>query len=220
MKKKVLVAGAAAVVGVLALSSGAVAAQHYIITSSSQIKDGSIALRDLTPGARKSLKGQKGAKGETGPRGPQGPGSSVAASPMPGPKGDKGDTGDAVMAGAYYATAFYDAGDTNAGAIATVACKQQSDTAISGGVQVLGIGGTPDEINAANNRNTPVSSSFPGRMDWAANTPKANRLDGWIIQFGGNAGAQSDKAPEKVKVWALCVPGMTVPVVQTYKQSS
>jgi hypothetical protein len=93
LKKKILVAGAAAVVGVLALSSGAVAAQHYIITSSSQVKDGSIALRDLTPGARKSLKGQKGPKGETGARGPQGPGSSVAASPVPGPKGDKGDKG-------------------------------------------------------------------------------------------------------------------------------
>jgi hypothetical protein len=94
LRKKILVAGAAAVVGVLAVSSGAVAAQHYIITSSSQIKDGSIALRDLTPAARKALKGHKGAKGDTGPRGPQGlGGSSVAASPVPGPKGDKGADG-------------------------------------------------------------------------------------------------------------------------------
>ena len=35
--------------------------------------------------------------------------------------------------------------------------------AISGGVQVLGL------EEGANDRNTPVSSSFPGRMDWAAN---------------------------------------------------
>ena len=86
--------------------------------------------------------------------------------------------------------------------------------AISGGVQVLGLDAE------ANSRNTPVSSSFPGRMDWSTNAPKADRLDGWIVQFGGNAGATSDKAPEKVKVWALCVPGMDVPVVNTFTQSS
>ena len=59
---------------------------------------------------------------------------------------------------------------------------------ISGGVQVLGIGGNQGEIDAANSRITPlVSSSFPGRMDWTTNSPKPNRLDGWIVQFGGNA---------------------------------
>jgi hypothetical protein len=114
---------------------------------------------------------------------------------------------------AYYSVAYYDAGDTNAGAIATVACSDLDDVAISGGVQVLGLG------DGANSRNTPVSSSFPGRMDWSTNTPRTDRLDGWIVQFGGNAGATSDKAPEKTKVWALCVPGADVPVVQTYQQT-
>lgn len=118
-----------------------------------------------------------------------------------------------ALAGAYYAVAYYDKGDTNAGAIATVACKAVTDTAISGGVQTVGLDAT------ANSRNTPVSSSFPGRMDWATNTPKADRLDGWVVQFGGNAGATSDKAPEKVKVYALCVPSITVPVTETYRQS-
>ena len=28
-------------------------------------------------------------------------------------------------------------------------------------------------MTGANSRNTPVSSSFPGRMDWDTNTPKA-----------------------------------------------
>ena len=79
-------------------------------------------------------------------------------------------------------------------------------------MQVLGLDA------GANNRNTPVSSSFPGRMDWSTNTPKPGRLDGWIVQFGGNAGAASDKAPEKVKVWALCVPGASIPVNQTFQQ--
>ena len=149
--------------------------------------------------------GAKGSKGDTGLKGDTG---------ATGSKGDKGDKGDDYMAGAYYSVAFYDVGDTNAGAIATVACKSVTDTAISGGVQVLGLDAD------ANGRNTPVSSSFPGRMDWSTNTPRPNRLDGWIVQFGGNAGTTSDKDPAKTKIWALCVPGLNVPVVPTYTQSS
>ena len=95
-----------------------------------------------------------------------------------------------------------------------MACDPTSTafTAIAGGVQVTGLDA------GANARNTPVSSSFPGRMDWNTNTPRADRLDGWIVQFGGNAGAASDKAPEKVKVWALCVPNTNIPVHQTFSQ--
>lgn len=125
------------------------------------------------------------------------------------------DKPDANSIGAaYYAVAFYDVGDTNAGAIATVACVKETDVAISGGVQTVGLDAT------ANSRNTPVNSSFPGRMDWTTNAPKPNRLDGWVVQFGGNAGTVSDKAPEKVKVYALCVPGLTTGVTQTYLQSA
>jgi hypothetical protein len=158
-----------------------------------KVKDGTLKLADLNKKANDAI-----ATG-VGPQGPQGP---------------KGDKGDAGVTGAYFSVAFYNAGNTNAGAIATVACKAQTDSAISGGVQVLGL----DED--ANSRNTPVSSSFPGRMDFAATppAPKPNRLDGWIVQFGGTAGAVSDAAPEKVKVWALCVPNTPIPVVQTYTQ--
>ena len=203
MKKGITVI--AALIAVLAVTSGAFAANHYLITSSSQIKSGAIALSDLSSNARTALKGQKGDTGATGAQGLKG------ETGADGPKGDKGDSG---LTGAFYATAFYNAGDTNAGAIATVACDAEKTdyVAISGGVQVLGL----DE--GANSRNTPVSSSFPGRMDWARNAPKPGRLDGWIVQFGGNAGATSDKAPEKIKVWALCVPGASIPVNQTYQQ--
>ena len=172
----------AALGAVLAITSGAFAANHYLISSSSQVKNGAISFFDLSDNARKALKGKKGDTGATGAQGS---------------KGDKGDKGDSGLTGAFYATAFYNAGDTNAGAIATVACDadpaKTDYVAISGGVQVLGLDA------GANSRNTPVSSSFPGRMDWTTNTPKPNRLDGWIVQFGGNAGATSDKAPEKVK---------------------
>lgn len=192
------------------------------LITSKDIKDGSVQARDLTEGARKKLagqdgsdgaagaKGDTGAKGDPGATGPQGPKGDT------GPQGPKGDTGDSGVLGAYYAVAFYNAGDTNAGAVATVACKATTDVAISGGVQVLGI------EEGANSRNTPVSSSFPGRMDWSTNAPRADRLDGWIVQFGGNANetVDPDKAPLKTKIWALCVPGASIPVEQTYAQVS
>ena len=197
----------AVLAAVLAVTSGAFAANHYLITSSSQIKNGVISASDLSSSARKALQGQKGPQGAHGQKGDTG------ATGAQGPKGDKGDSG---VTGAFYATAFYNAGNTNAGAIATVACDadpaKTNYVAISGGVQVLGLDA------GANSRNTPVSSSFPGRMDWTTNAPKPDRLDGWIVQFGGNAGATSDKDPLKVKVWALCVPGASIPVNQTYQQ--
>src|SRR3954452_13073648 len=124
------------------------------------LKDGNVRLGDLSPNVSEKLDrvGTTGAKGE------------------------KGDSG---LLNAFYAVAFYNAGDTNEGAIATVACSadaaQTGFTAIAGGAQVVGLDA------GANARNTPVSSSFPGRMDWSTNAPKANRLDGWIVQFGGNA---------------------------------
>jgi hypothetical protein len=227
-------------VGVLAVTSGAFAAKQYLITSSSQIKDGAVKLHDLSPGARESLRGVQGPKGDFGSQGPkgdvgsqgsqgskgdtgsqgsqgsQGPkgdvGSQGSQGPKgdtgsQGPKGDKGDTGapgDSYMHGAYYSVAYYNVGDTNGGAIATVACKVPTDTAISGGVS------TDDYM-----KTVPVGQSFPGRMNWDTNTPKADRLDGWIVQFA----SQNGSAPEKVKVWALCVPGLHVPMNQTFTQS-
>lgn len=77
----------AVLVGVLAVTSGAFAANHYLITSSSQIKNGVISASDLSSAARKALKGQKGSKGDTGAPGPQGPAGTQ------GPKGDTGATG-------------------------------------------------------------------------------------------------------------------------------
>jgi hypothetical protein len=152
-----------------------------------------------------------GTRGSAGATGPQGPKGDTGAQGQQGPKGDKGDTGaagaqgDSYLAGAYYSVAHYDVGDTNGGAIATVACKQATDTAISGGVSV-------DDYTEA----VPVGQSFPGRMNWNTNTPQQGRLDGWIVQFASQNGA----APEKVKVWALCVPGLNVPVDQTYTESN
>lgn len=202
MRKSTLIVGGALVAALVVGTGGGAYAAAKITgadivdgtITGGDIKNESLNVGDLTEKAQHALKGAKGATGARGPAGAP---------------GAKGVPGDSRMAGAYYSVAFYDVGDTNAGAIATVACKAQADTAISGGVQVLGLDA------GANSRNTPVSSSFPGRMDWNTNAPKADRLDGWIVQFGGTT-----LAPEKVKVWALCVPGMTIPVEQTYTQSS
>jgi hypothetical protein len=200
----------AALVAVLAVTSGAFAAKKYMVSSSKQIRNGAVSLADLSPAARKALQGQlgeQGPKGDTGPTGASGAPGPMGDAGAQGPKGDKGDTGatgDSYLHGAYYSVAYYDKGDTNGGAIATVACKAQTDTAISGGVST-----------DAYMKTVPVGQSFPGRMEWGPNTPKPGRLDGWIVQFA----TQNGSAPEKVKVWALCVPGLKVPVDQTYTQS-
>jgi hypothetical protein len=219
----------AALIAVLAVTSGAFAAKQYMITSSKQIKQGAISLSDLSLHAREVLHGKPGATGPAGPaglvgakgdkgdagasgaQGPKGDKGDTGASGPQGPKGDKGDkgdtgaAGDSYLDGAYYSVGYYDVGNTNGGAIATVACKAQTDTAISGGVST-------DDYT----KSVPVGQSLPGRMDWSTNTPKQGRLDGWIIQFA----SQNGSAPEKVKVWALCVPGLHVPVNQTFTQST
>jgi len=230
MKKDLLKYGAVLGVASMAFvagSTGGAVADHLI--GSSQIRNNSITGADLSPdsvgfselapssvgwsnlgaGLQQSLRGNTGPKGDPGATGPAGPAGAK------GDKGDTGATGTNGLVSAYYATAFYDAGNTNSGAIATVACRATTDVAISGGVQILGIGADQSEINAANARNTPVSSSFPGRMDWATYSPLPNRLDGWIVQFGGGT-----IAPLKAKVWALCVPGANVSVQNTYTESA
>jgi hypothetical protein len=108
------------------------------------------------------------------------------------------------FAGAYYSIAKYDVGDTNQGAIATVACDNETDVAVAGGVQSLGLGGHP----------AATASSFPGRMDWNTNSPRDGRLDGWIVQFDATT------APEKVNVWALCVPNSSITARTTYTESA
>jgi hypothetical protein len=201
LKKKILVAGAAAVVGVLALSSGAVAAQHYIITSSSQVKDGSIALRDLTPSARKAMKNTKGTKGARGPQGPAGIQGPAGPQGKPGPAADPKPGKDGVS-GYEIRTWRYSKDDANSdmgpgyvgvgsGAIATVACSP-GKVALSGGYRFTSPGTTPGDngFNADAIRNgSGVVASFPGRMDWNTNTVKPNDNSGWIVQVNDKVAA-------------------------------
>jgi hypothetical protein len=64
-----VVASAALVMSTIGTS---IAATHYVITSSAQIKPGAISLAALSKDARKALRGQRGPKGDTGAAGPAG----------------------------------------------------------------------------------------------------------------------------------------------------
>jgi hypothetical protein len=80
----------AVLVGVLAVTSGAFAAKRYLITSSSQIKAGAVSLSDLSPAARKALRGVNSNSGIAGPQGPQG---AQGAKGAQGPAGKDGQDG-------------------------------------------------------------------------------------------------------------------------------
>src|SRR3954464_7816421 len=83
LKKGITLIAALAVV--LAVTSGAFArASHFVVSSSSQIKNGVVSVADLSPAARTQLHGTNGTVGAQGPKGDSG---------APGPLGAKGDTG-------------------------------------------------------------------------------------------------------------------------------
>ena len=96
----------AALVAVLAVTSGAFAAKQYLIVSSKQIKKGAISLSDLSRHAHQALKGSTGATGAsgrdglTGPQGLQGPGGRDGRDGLTGPQGKQGLDGNAGAPGA------------------------------------------------------------------------------------------------------------------------
>ena len=175
----------AVLAAVLAVTSGAFAANHYLVTSSSQIKNGTIAASDLSSAARKALKGQQGWKGDTGATGLQGP---------QGPKGDpgaQGPHGPAGVSGYEVKTWRYSKDDANSdmgpgyvgvgsGAIATVACSP-GKVALGGGYRFTSAGDNGFNSPAISD-GSGVVASFPGRMDWDTNTVKPNNNTGWIVQ--------------------------------------
>lgn len=94
MKRSITVIAIAAVM--LAVTTGAFAARKYLITSSSQIKPGTISYANLSAAAKARLAGARGPAGPagaTGPAGPQGPTGATGAAGGSGGQGPKGDTG-------------------------------------------------------------------------------------------------------------------------------
>lgn len=116
---------------------------------------------------------------------------------------------NAPIPSAVYRIAHYNNGG---GGRATVACgdteaKSQQYVAIAGGAQ-------SESVNGGTTDTQPITSSFPGRMNWDTNTPKANRLDGWIVNFG--SGAAPSAGSGTLEIWALCVKTNDIPTQITH----
>ncbi len=187
----------------VALSGTAVAGTAKLITGS-QIANGTIKLADLHPGAKAALKGERGAQGPAGAQGAQGP---VGPQGATGAKGDKGDKGgfSGLVTRHYDYIKGADYPGAGPGGIATVACDDdpavsQKMVAIGGGVQFLDVGRNKVETTYVGE--THITDSFPGRMNWDTNTPKPNRLDGWIVRLNTTPSVD-------MSVWVTCVDAPT-----------
>jgi hypothetical protein len=207
----------AVLVAVLAVTSGGFAAvNHYVITSSTQIKNGSVSISDLSSSARKALQGQKGETGAAGPQGLTGAQGLTGERGAAGSQGPKGDTGEAGpqgpqgpagaqgpqghpgISGYEVRTYRYSKDDLNSdmgpgyvgvggGAIATVACSS-GKVAIGGGYRFTSAGDSGFNSQAIAD-GSGVVASFPGRMDWNTNTVKPNDNSGWIVQVNDKVNA-------------------------------
>ena len=78
------------------------------------------------------------------------------------------------------------------------AAVSQTMVAIGGGVQFLDVGRSAGTLQNPYVGETHITDSFPGRMDWATNKPKANRLDGWIVRLNTTPSVD-------MRVWVTCV---------------
>jgi hypothetical protein len=191
----------AALVAVLAIASGATAAGKYLITSSSQVKDGAISLADLSPSVRKAVQAKSSNVGVQSVAGPQGAKGDTGA---PGARGERGETGPqgakgpAGTSGYEVKTWRYSKDDANSdsgpgyvgvgsGAIATVACSP-GKVAVGGGYRFTSDGGSGFNAPAVQD-GSGVVASFPGRMDWNTNTVKPNDNSGWIVQVNSKVNA-------------------------------
>jgi hypothetical protein len=209
----------AVLVAVLAVTSGGFAAvNHYMITSSTQIKDGAVSVSDLSAAARKALQGQKGDTGAAGPQGPagaQGPTGEGAAGPQglkgdtgatgatgaqgpQGPVGAQGPQGHAGVSGYEVRTWRYSKDDANSDmgpGYVGVGSGAIATVACSPGKVAIGGGYrfTSDDETGFNSQalsdGSGVVASFPGRMDWNTNTVRPNDNSGWVVQVNDKVNA-------------------------------
>jgi hypothetical protein len=96
LQKRLSYANVVATVAVfLAMSGGAYAASHYLITKTSQIKPSVLgSLKGKAgPAGPKGAPGATGAAGPTGPAGAQGPAGATGANGATGPVGKNGTNG-------------------------------------------------------------------------------------------------------------------------------
>jgi hypothetical protein len=124
---------------VLAVTTGAVAAQKYVITSPSQVKPGAIGYVNLSATAKARLAGKRGpagrpgaqgVKGDAGAVGPVGPQGSAGPAGAAGPQGVKGDAGATGATGGTGATGPAGADGSNALAKASGLVAWTADPAL------------------------------------------------------------------------------------------
>ncbi len=222
-KSRLTLVAAAGVLVLLASGGGAMAARMITgqdikdnTVTSDDIKNKSLEKEDIAQDVVRDLRGDRGPVGAQGPAGEAGAAGAAgpvgAAGPagVAGPTGPAGPAGQAGFTGLEYRTYDYIAGGARPGkdgegasyagagfgAIATVACSSENKVAVAGGVQFMSLG-----RNATSGTyvvDTHVVDSFPGRMDWTTVSPKADRLDGWIVRL-------NDTPSVDLTVWAMCV---------------
>jgi hypothetical protein len=93
-----------------AMSGGALAAKHYLISSTKQ----------LSPAVLKALKGHDGGHGTTGPQGPKGEPGTAGPRGETGPKGGAGPKGEPGPSETYEVNLKEDSVDTAAGTFRTL----------------------------------------------------------------------------------------------------
>jgi hypothetical protein len=193
-----------------ALAGGAFAAQHYIITSTKQIKPsvraalkGQQGTRGATgatgatgdtgpmgPRGLQGIPGEAAAKGDTGPMGPQGPqgskGDKGADSTVPGPKGDTGAPGAPGVSGYQIVKhrMSYDIPWTSE-VHSTLAECPEGKKVLSGGYQLWNIDYDRPQI------------LYDGPSGFVKNGDFQYQ-DGWVTQMTMNRGNNT------VEVYAIC----------------
>ena len=179
-----------------------------------QLKNSVIDCQKLVPSLRSAVcslslipNGGKGDKGDKGPSGINGVDGKNGADGAPGLKGAKGKDGLSGLVTRHYdyikGVTSPDYPGAGSGGIATVACDDddavsQTMVAIGGGVQFLDVGRNVGTIDNAYVGETHFTDSFPGRMDWSTNTPKAGRVDGRIVRLNTTPSVDT-------RVWVTCV---------------
>src|SRR3954453_247193 len=157
--------------------------------------------------AKSGVNGKDGINGANGANGKDGS-NGVGVIGKNGANGNDGTNGSNGLNGVsgYEVRTFdYFKGDdypgVGGGGVATVACSSENKVALSGGFWVRDRADAKKDANSIPSltNGTGILASFPGRMDWSTNRPKANRNDGWIIRFNSNT------ASADVTLYAVCV---------------
>ncbi len=159
---------------VAAMTGSAVAAS---LITSSQIKDGTIQLKDINKNSRALLKGKKGAKGSTGAQGPRG------ANGLPGAQGAPGAPGGPGPVSLHYVTGP----EVNTSG----ADQYHAEAVCPAGLSVTG-GGVVS--SSADSGEMQVNSSYPADIS-GAGIPR----EGWFADVD-----VSDADPHFITAYAIC----------------